>query len=269
MLGCKTRRMKLAFGTVGLGLTAVLVACGPGHAAGPGGDRGSRPVGKVVADTAAPADSSAAIFLSWGAPYGTPGARNATTPSCDDSTATDTLYLTFDPGRDQAHLIGFDANLIFHAAPGDTLEPFWGPARTGPLPRNLRVEYEDPPDGVPWPWGVQGKGTKRYRKAGDTAELVLVYFVPADEAGPVVGGTRYFLARVILRHRPPAPGCGRPVCVGLARLKPSYGPGSPWITTGEQVVTWNSPGGAACTEYRLELEALLHPAAPDTTRKGQ
>jgi hypothetical protein len=255
--------MKLTFRVVALGLTVV---AGVGHADGPGGSRGAARVG-VGATAPVAADSSGAIFLSWGAPYGMPGARDAITSSCGDTTMRDTLYITFDPGRNQDHLIGIDANLMFHAAPGDTLGPFWGSSKPGPFPPNIRVQVDDPPDGCPSPWQGVTTDVKKYRKSGDLSELVLVRYTAVDEAGPVQGGTRYFIARVLLGHRGGDWGCDRPVCAALARLKPSYGPGSPWITTGERFVTWNSPGGAACSKYRLELDALLHPPAPDTTRK--
>lgn len=243
---------------IALFLAAVLGASAPGHAAGPGPP-------SAAGDSLE--DGAPAIFLSWSAPYGMQGARETITSSCDDSTASDTLYLTFDPGRDQARLIGIDANLLIRAAPGDTLGPFWDLSRSGPGRGNLRVDFEDPPSGSPSPWQVTGQGIQRYRKIRETGQLVLVYFVPADQGGPVAGGTRYFFARVILRHRGRAAGCRQPVCVGLVRLKPSYGPGSPWITSGARFVSRNSPGGEACTEYRLEVDRLLRAASPDSTRK--
>lgn len=190
--------------------------------------------------------------MSWGAPFGMPGAHPSAKWACNDTLAADTLYLTFDPGQDIAHLMGIDVTLMFHAAPGDTLGPFWQLARSGANPWNLRIEFEPPTDGTLSPWPVPGVGMPRYTLTRDTGRLDLTYFVPSDDAGPVAAGTRYFFARVMLRlRRAWLSGCLQPVCVEYHHMLISHSDGSRWINSGERFASWNSPGGAVCREFRL------------------
>jgi len=192
-----------------------------------------------------------AVFLAWHAPWGTPGARETATWACDDTLAADTLYLTFDPGDEIASLIGVDAALVFHAAPGDTLGSFWDFNRQGANPFNLRIEYDPPPEGTPGPWRLVGQGGVRYHKRGDTGRLDLQYFVPASQGGPLATGVRYFLARVAIRvRRPQLGGCHQPVCVDFDHVQLSHTNGDRWINAGQRFASCNSPGGAVCAEFR-------------------
>lgn len=224
------------------------------------------------------------VFLAWQAPYGLPGARGTAASACDDSLAADTLYLTFDPGEDIGQLMGIDATLIFRAAPGDSLGPFWDLSRRGANPWNLRIEFDEPPAGALSPWPVAGMGAPRYTLGRDSGRLDLTYFVPASKAGSILAGTRYFMARVILRlRRPDLVGCRQAVCVDLDHILISYAGGSRWINAGERFATWNSPDDAACREARLRPLSEEPPraldahgnygtppaagAAPDSTRR--
>jgi hypothetical protein len=260
--------MKIGRAVVGLGLVAAVGVCGPGHAAAPGAKGAATPAkGRSKGATTA-ADSAVvrepSIYLSWSAPYGTPGARDAIMTSCADSTAAETLFISFDPGRDQARLIGYDANVFFRPTPGDTLGPYWY------LGRNVRVDFEEAPPGAPSPWPVMGAGMPRYRKDREIGQLPLTFSVPANEAGPVKGGIRYHAARIILRHKGVSEGCGQPVCVELYRLKPAYGPSGTWIMAGERFVSRNSPDGGVCSEYRQRppgMDPLQRVFPADSTKK--
>lgn len=263
-------------------LLAAAVEAAPTALAAAGGVAGKPdPSRSIIGGTMVVVDSAArtrreghpAIFLSWGAPYGLPRAREAAVSACDDTTAADTLYLTFDPGEDVGQLMGIGATLKFRAAPGDSLGPFWQLSRTGANPWNLRIEFDEPPDGVASPWPVSGMGAPSYRLTRDTGRLDLTYFINATHAGPVAAGTRYFYARVILRlRRPYLRGCAQPVCVELDHLKISYAGGGRWINTGQRFTSWNSPGGEACIEAKLrppdpEPLPMGGRAEPDTIRK--
>ena len=250
-----------------MGLLAAVGLCGQAHGAAPG-SKSAKPAKGGTKAAAAPADTGQgrepSIYLAWGAPHGMPGARAAITTSCSDSTAADTLYISFDPGKDQDRLIGIDANVFFRPMPGDTLGPYWY------LGRNLRVDFEEPPEGITTPWPVIGAGMPRYRKDAEIGQLPLTFSVPASDAGPVKGGTRYHFARIILKHRGVIEGCGQPVCVELYRLKPSFGPSGTWIMAGERFVSRNSPDGGVCSEYRLRppgMDPLQRVTQADSTKR--
>jgi hypothetical protein len=181
-----------------------------------------------------------------------PGARDTAFQACDDTTAAETLYVLFDPGEGVDGLMGVDCRLLVTAQSGDSLGLFRDFARTGANPWNLRMEFEEPPDGVPSPWSVGGSGAVRYHRGRESAQLDLSYAVAASKATSVLGGTRYYLARVMVRlRRARLPGCGQPVCIGLDHLILVHsGSISRWINTGERFVSWNSPGGAACAQRR-------------------
>lgn len=218
---------------------------------------GARPAAKPV--TAAPADTShhhfrephPAIYMAWGAPYGKPGARQTASWACDDTLAADTLYLSFDPGEDYEALLGIDATLLFHAAPGDTLGPFWDLSRKGANPFNLRIEFEPAPIGILSPWPLVGVGNVRYAKVGDTGKLDLTYYVQASLGGPIYSGKQYFFAQVMIRMRKAQlTGCLQPVCADFDHLLISHREGSRWINTGQRFTSWNSKDGSVCGEFR-------------------
>jgi len=263
-------------------LAMVASAAIVGAASGPAGRPDpSRSVisGSALVDTkaAVPRVGHPAIFLSWDAPWGMPRASAAATATCDDSTAADTLYLSFDPGEDIGQLMGINATLTFRAAAGDTLGPFWDLSRAGANPWNLRIEFDEPPEGAEAPWPVAGDGGVRYTLSRESGRLDLSYAVPASRAGPIAAGTRYFFARVFLWLRKARlAGCRQPVCVELNHMVISHGGSSRWVNQGERFVSWNSPGGAACKEHRLRPPAEepprfggapSAPATRDTTRR--
>ncbi|HKQ58533.1 MAG TPA: hypothetical protein VJY35_11755 [Candidatus Eisenbacteria bacterium] len=241
---------------------AVLISCVAVSAASPNGDSGkARSAAKAAKSSAAakpgktPAPTSVAgpaVFLSWSAPLGVPGARDTAFQACNDTTAAETLFVTFDPGEGVNQLMGIDARLLFTAQPGDSLEAFWDFSRSGANPWNLRIEFDEPPAGAASPWAVGGSGGVRYDRRKNQAALDLSYAVAASRTMSVLGGTRYFLARVIIRlRRAGLAGCRTPVCIELDHMVISHGGStSRWISDGERFVSWNSPGGAACSERR-------------------
>lgn len=255
-----------------LGLLAAAIGSSPCAAAGKPDQKAA-----IVASPAQPErrEGRPRIFLSWDAPYGMPRASDTRNAACDDTTAADTLYLSFDPGEDLSALLGIDAALTFRAAPGDSLGPFWDLSRKGVNPWNLRIEFDEPPAGAESPWPVSGMGAPQYILGPESGRLKLTYFVNASHAGPIAAGTRYFFARVMLRLRKPyLEGCRQPVCVELNFLKVSYSGGGRWINEGERFVCRNSAGGAACQEHRLrppEPEPMPRRvpagAAPDSVRR--
>jgi hypothetical protein len=191
------------------------------------------------------------MFLAWSAPYGTPGARDEIVVACDDTTRSDTLFITFDPGMDAPNLLAVEATLTFRAAPGDSLGPFWDLSRRGRNPWNLRVEYDEPPAGVESPWPVAGVGSVSYQLGKDAGRTELSYYVAASKSGPVAAGTRYFYARVILRDRQiKLKGCTQPVCVEVSRLWVERADKSVPAELGDRFVSRNSPGSKVCTTYR-------------------
>jgi len=240
-------------------VTSLMLAVPALSATAPMPASGAKPAPKSGKPAAAPADSThhgfreahPGIFMAWGAPYGMAGARDKAIWACDDTTAADTLYLSFDPGEDYEQLLGIDATLIFHAAPGDTLGTFWDLSVKGANPWNLRIEYEPAPLGILSPWPVMGVGYVRYKKIGDTGTLDLTYYVQASLGGPIYAGKQYFFARVAIRMRKPKlAGCLQPVCMDFDHLLISHREGSRWINAGQRFTSWNSKDGSVCGEYR-------------------
>ena len=117
--------------------------------------------GALAAADGAPAAPT--VHLSWRQPWGHPGALEHLTAACSDTAAIDTLYLTFEPGRDAATFYGMFARLRFIPAAGDTLMPFWhfqrGTENTGGLWAWFDADSALP---VPDPWAVQGNGAPLY-----------------------------------------------------------------------------------------------------------
>ena len=159
----------------------------------------------------------AQLFLSWNAPWGMRRASTALTPRCADTTATDTLFLSFLPGRTSTGFNGFSARLSFHAAPGDTLGDWWHmESRGGENGGNLQAEFGPSPT-IPGrqPWAVTGYGYSQIKRTPTDMNLLVLYAVRHDAAVPIAADSVYTLARIIVRHRRAdrLAGCGQSVCV--------------------------------------------------------
>jgi hypothetical protein len=110
------------------GLAVLLLLVAPAIPSA-GAQSGAKP--DSIAPAAVPAPASAApdvkpvtFYAAWRAPWGTPRATDHLMVSCTDEEVRDTLYLTFDPGRDST-IFGMIGEVYFRAQPSDTLGPLW------------------------------------------------------------------------------------------------------------------------------------------------
>ena len=187
-------------------------------------------------------------YLSWGAPWGQPGAREHVRVS-GDSTRVDTLYLSFDPGSDAPKFVGLTALLYFWPQSGDTLGAFWHFERTAENPMACRIDFDVAPYEAMSPFTSSGMGMPRYDHSKGSGRLSFIYAVPANNGVALKAGTIYCLARVFLSHRRASlSGHAQPLCIQWGEADFSVdselstharGAGSPYVT-------WNSPDGKAC-----------------------
>ena len=196
------------------------------------------------------------VFLSWHAPYGSPGATQTLVAKCtDDPTVRDTLYLTFETGRNAPTLYGMAATIYFRAMLGDTLGRFWWFGGGERNPRNIRIEWaRDSCTGCTKPWHASGPGSVMYDRTSGSGRLNLLYAVPANLAAPVADSTLYCFARLLFpRPRPGELSCDKPICIewGIGEFSFELGaqdahPGR----EGARYASWNSPHGEVCASYR-------------------
>lgn len=201
------------------------------------------------------------VYLAWHAPAGMPGATDTLSAPCgSDSTQRDTLYLSFDPGRD-SKLFGAGVMLYFRAQPGDTLGPswWWGGGESNRW--NVRIEY--PVDSMSFscksPWPVNGMAGTVFDRTSGRGRLRVDYAVSADLAGEVKKGTRYCFARLLIpRPRRSLEHCDQPICVEWRDEEFAFGIGEDTDVRadgGDRWVAYNSPGGRVCATYRSALTA--------------
>ena len=194
------------------------------------------------------------LFLSWNAPWGRPRARTSLTPRCDDTTAVDTLYLSFLPGRASQGFNGFSARLAFRSASSDSLGPWWHmESRGGENGGNLLVEFGPSADiPGPQPWTVTGQAVSQLKRTPRDVNLTLLFAVNHSMAQPIVADSIYTLCRVLVRYRRATrlAGCGQPVCIEwqLATLGFAL-KDEPEVRRGERFVTYGK-GAVSCDEWR-------------------
>lgn len=216
------------------------------------------------------------VFLSWHAPYGTPGASDFLNFVPGDTTRVDTLFVCAETDSDSKSVYGYNALFYFHSTGADTLREFWrmgSPAgidsagshlqredSTGVSPigkANVDTPYlglvcnADPQLVVPAPW-PRGNSISlfRYDWYRSSGRLRILFVVPANKLFSVQAGRRYCWGRILLR-RPPAEvsSARQPVCVELNSMTVIYGPGLQHeIARGERWVAVNSRD--ACAERR-------------------
>lgn len=190
------------------------------------------------------------LFMSWGAPYGTAGAREWVPAPCGGA-GRDTLFLCFDPGRARTPLIAATATLRLWPAEGDTLAPHW---RFPAIPPDSLVRIELAPETVPGAervWTAAGMGGARYRSTRDGGTLRLIYAVRVADADTLSGGRLYALARLLFARPPSGPGCDRPLCVEWEEATLAFGEQEePTVVAGVRFTGWNSREAAACGRYR-------------------
>jgi hypothetical protein len=201
-----------------------------------------------------PRADAAQLYLSWGAPWGSRRARRSRLPACADSTAEDTLYLSFMPGRAAQRFTGFTAQLFLRATGADTLGTWWHmESKGGANAGNLRAEWAAAPDfGWRQPFPVSGQGFALLDRTPGAVRLRMVFAVPADAAGPVAADSTYALCRIIFKHRPERrlAGCGQPVCIEWASATLAFGPkDEPRVGRGERFASYGGPQ-ALCEPFK-------------------
>jgi hypothetical protein len=208
------------------------------------------------------------LFMAWHAPYGMPGASSNLQLGCRDTVGEDTLYLSFETGRNLEGFYGVSGWLRFHPAEGDTLGPFW---HFGPGGTNLgSVRAQLDPDGsfpCSQPWNRSGFGNLAFKNGGMVGEMRFVYAVPVGQTVPVSATQRFCMARIILAHRRcHLAGSDQPVCLEWFDAQYSGGGRDLPIKLGERLVTINSPDGRVSLPYRRTGKV---PAwAPRTPKSG-
>ncbi len=193
------------------------------------------------------------LYMAWRAPWGMPGATDTLSISCDDTLRVDTLYLSFETGRDAPRFWGMYARLYFRPPFGDTLGTYWHWGRGWWNQGNLRIEFD--PDGTfpcAQPWVRHGFGQPDFQFTPEAGRLDLIYALREADTAPVAAGTRYCFARVMFRQRQcHLPGARQPVCIEWTEARLSFGHGDVIATFGPaRFVSTNSPDGGVCTPYR-------------------
>jgi hypothetical protein len=214
------------------------------------------------ADTTAGARRPPELFLAWRAPFGTPGALRDVALRGGEAARPETLYLSFDPGRDSETFYGLDATLLFRVPIGDTLGSLWRFGGGSMNRRNVQIEFPTAESawGCERPFASPGFGAPSYRYGPESGDLQLIFAVPTEQAAPIRTGRRYCFGRVIF----PAGSTmddrdGQAVCIEWVKADFSFaleGDGTSVLGRPvERFVAVNSPGAKVCASFR---------GAPDT-----
>jgi hypothetical protein len=209
----------------------------------------------------------ASVYLSWRAPYGHPGASDTLTAPCGDGTEKDTLYLTFETGEYSDGFFGVEGILFIRAPAGELLSPHWFFDK-----RNLEVQYyvSDSIPGATQPWqGLLSMTTSFYDRTSGSGRLRLSNIRPIKLPVTVRDSVQYFFARIpIPRPLAGVERCNQPICIEWFAAEvcvDSTGTKQKYAGRGgNRFVSWNSPGGAICGEFRPEA---VTPAPAPKTRK--
>jgi hypothetical protein len=216
--------------------------------------------------------SEGQLFMAWHAPYGMPGARSDLAFTCDDTSRVDTLYLSFETGRELPQFVALFGRLYLHPAFGESLGTHWRYGRGDPNNGGLLIQMD--PDGTfpcSQPWLRPGMGAPRYEFAPSLGELQIIYAIPLGEGGPVKADQRYCFARLLFkRWRCQLAGARQPLCIEWFEGQYSGGGRDLGITHGSgRFVSINSPDGSVCTPYRRTHKPPLWqpplPVAPPAT----
>lgn len=194
-----------------------------------------------------------AVYLTWHAPWGEPGATDTLSTNCD-STGTDTLWLALNPELTSPTMLGISVTLLFHPAAGETLSSVWRKSFIEEKPRLLMIDTDPNPGlGYPQMFRTNGVGAGSLDMKEHMGRLTINYATPAPEAIGITPRV-YAFARVIVKR--PGPGdsrCGEPICIDWSELElgisasddrrlRTHGP--------HRFVSLNSPGGAILVPYR-------------------
>lgn len=222
---------------------------------------------------------NAQLYLAWDAPWGTKRAEKTRMPACDDSTRSDTLYLSFYPGRPATHFTGFTGELKFLATGSDTLGPWWHmESKGGENGGNILVEWGPSPD-MPGrqPWRTAGHGFALIDRTPTAMRLRLLFAQALDDAVPLDSAATYTLCRVIVRHRRvrQLAGCQQPVVVQWARATFGFElKDEPVVERGERLVSYAGPY-SICEPFHETSKAWKlpqpqpQPSPPKTAVPGQ
>lgn len=189
------------------------------------------------------------IFLTADAPFGAKAARTWFAPVCGDTVHRDTLYLCFEPARDESLFYGFSGEILVYAAPGDTLGGFWQMERGGANNGGMIAQFgPDESFPQPQPWGTQGVGTVLYDRTASSGRFRFLYAVPTGGAQPVKAGKLYVLGRIVLGQRhAAAAGCERPVCIEWHKASLAFrASGEEQATLGDARWVHRGPGEGDC-----------------------
>jgi len=217
------------------------------------------------------------LYLSWGAPHGMPGARADVDFACRDTNEVDTLYLSFETGRDLPRFYGMIGYLNILPAAGDSLGAFWDYSSEGGNRGGLKIQAD--PDGTfpcSQPFLRQGMAVPYCEFRPSKERIFFGYAVKLQDPGPVMADTRYCFARLLFaQKRCRLPGASQPVCIEWEKAEYSPGGKPLFITRGpERFASVNSPEGSVCAPHRafgkppVWLPRPASPAAPpDSTRR--
>jgi hypothetical protein len=217
------------------------------------------------------------LYLAWGAPCGMPRARANVNFTCSDTNEVDTLYLSFETGRDLPRFYGMIGYLNILPAAGDSLGAFWDYSSEGGNRGGLKIQAD--PDGTfpcSQPFLRQGMAVPYCEFRPSKERIFFGYAVKLQDPGPVMADTRYCFARLLFaQKRCRLPGASQPVCIEWEKAEYSPGGKPLFITRGpERFASVNSPEGSVCAPHRafgkppVWLPRPASPAAPpDSTRR--
>lgn len=197
------------------------------------------------------AEGEPRLYLTAHAPWGQPGAKSSLRLEGADSTRTDTLYLSFDPGKIAPEFIGLSASLYFWTQQGDTLGSFWHFERDGANSMSCRIEFEVHPHQAMSPFKTAGMGLPRYDRTPRYGKLSFMYAVPAGTGVQLEAGKVYSAARVLISHRRAhLAGYRQPICIewgdaelGLTTELMAYG-----NPDRSSVVAWSPADTSRCED---------------------
>jgi hypothetical protein len=209
-----------------------------------------------------------ALYLSWNAPHGMEGASENITAACGDSLRADTLYLSFDPGRDSPTFYGMTAVLSIQSPAADSLGPFWSFAVTEPNYVGLQIELDlDGTFPAPQPWKAAGFSRRLTDQRVGSKLISVFHVVKSTDAAPVKDGTVYCFGRLVFLHRGDEPaGCAQSVCIEWESAQLGFAPAEVVNidSGGSRFVSWNSADGSACRVIRARPPRWKRPdAAPE------
>lgn len=209
----------------------------------------------VTDSTGAVIYSEPQLYMAWHAPWGEPHATDNLSVPVNDTSRVDTLYLSFETGRDAPKFYGMYARLYFRPQFGDTLGRYFNFKRGWWNQGNMRIEFD--PDGTfpcPQPWTRAGFGQPDFEMedGSHAARLDLIYGMREQDVGPVNARTRYCFARLMFRQkRTNLEGAHAPACLEWAQARLSFGGRDIVAEHGPgRFVSFNSPDGSVCTPYR-------------------